>query len=49
MTILPKTRVTLALFLLLVGCASHPPRIDCERHLKPINTPAPATQGGGEP
>jgi starvation-inducible outer membrane lipoprotein len=46
---IPKTMLTLALFLLLVGCASHPPRIDCERHLKPINAPAPVTKAGGEP
>jgi starvation-inducible outer membrane lipoprotein len=49
MTILPKTILALALFLLLVGCASHPPRIDCERHLKPINAPAPVTKAGVEP
>jgi type IV pilus biogenesis protein CpaD/CtpE len=49
MTIPLKTVVTLALLLFLVGCASHPPRIDCERHLKPINAPAPVTKAGAEP
>jgi hypothetical protein len=49
MTILPKMRLTLALFLLLAGCVSHPPRIDCERHLKPINAPAPVTRAGAQP
>jgi hypothetical protein len=29
---------------LLVGCASHPRRVDCERHLKPINPPAAASR-----
>ena len=30
----------LVLALWLVGCASHTPRIDCEKHLKAINLPA---------
>ena len=32
----------LVLALLVVGCASHPKRLDCDGHLKPINAPAPA-------
>jgi len=31
------------LLMLLVGCAPHPKRIECEKHLTPINAPAPAT------
>ena len=40
-----KVSVTLLvmLFALLVGCSSHPRRIDCEGHLRPINPPAPTT------
>jgi hypothetical protein len=34
-------RVVVMLWLLLIAsCASHPPRVDCEGHLKPINPPA---------
>ena len=32
----------LVLLLLLVGCASHPKKVDCEKHLTAINAPAPA-------
>jgi hypothetical protein len=28
--------------LLLLGCASHPPKVSCEGTLRPINPPAPA-------
>ena len=31
----------MALALVALGCASHPQRVDCEGHLKPINAPAP--------
>jgi hypothetical protein len=31
------------LVLILAGCASHPRRVDCEGHLRPINPPAPAS------
>jgi len=48
MTIPLKTWVIFAL-LLLASCASHPPRIDCEKHLKPINAPAPVARGGAVP
>jgi hypothetical protein len=41
-----KTLWTLALAVLVLGCASHPRRVDCQRHLKPINPPAAAR---GEP
>jgi hypothetical protein len=37
-----KTIWALALALLVVGCASHRTRVDCDGHLKPINAPAPA-------
>jgi hypothetical protein len=23
------------------GCRSHPPKVDCDKHLQPINAPAP--------
>lgn len=29
--------------VLLVACASHPKKIDCEGRLSPINLPAPAS------
>jgi hypothetical protein len=28
--------------MLLLGCASHPPRVNCEGELRPINPPVPA-------
>jgi hypothetical protein len=38
------------LALLLAGCSSHPTRVDCEGHLRPINAPAPVTsQGASHP
>jgi hypothetical protein len=33
--------------LFLVGCASHPPKVDCEGKLRPINAPAPAVLSDG--
>jgi hypothetical protein len=39
-----KTIWALALALLMVGCASHRTRVDCDGHLKPINTPAPTAK-----
>jgi hypothetical protein len=30
------------LVLILAGCSSHPRKVDCEGHLRPINAPAPA-------
>ena len=44
-----KAMVTVALLVFIAGCASHPPRIDCDGHLKPINAPAPVTRAGGGP
>ena len=44
----PMTLLAL-LFALLVGCSSHPRRVDCERHLRPINPPAPVTTGRTHP
>jgi hypothetical protein len=38
-TLLEASLVTV---LLLLGCASHPKKVDCEGHLRPINAPAPA-------
>lgn len=34
---------------LLLGCASHPKRPDCEGHLRPINAPAPVALSGAHP
>jgi len=39
-------RVGIALGVLVVlgvgsGCRSHPPKVDCDKHLQPINVPAP--------
>ncbi len=39
-----KTIWAMALALLVVGCASHRTRVDCDGHLKPINTPAPTAK-----
>jgi hypothetical protein len=44
-SLLPLSLVT----LLLLGCASHTKRLDCERHLKPINAPAPVASTGAHP
>ena len=44
-----KTMRVMALALLVVGCASHPSRVDCEGHLKPINAPAPAKPASAHP
>jgi hypothetical protein len=32
----------LVLAMLLLACASHPTKVDCEGKLRPINSPAPA-------
>jgi hypothetical protein len=34
------TAIAFAMFLL--GCASHPPKVNCGGTLRPINPPAPA-------
>lgn len=34
------------LAFILAGCSSHPTRVDCEGHLRPINAPAPVTSSG---
>jgi hypothetical protein len=38
----------MVLALLVGGCASHPHRVDCEGHLKPINAPAPTKPAGAQ-
>ncbi len=30
-----------AVGMLVAGCATHPPQVNCEGHLQPINAPAP--------
>jgi hypothetical protein len=42
-------KVSLVTLLLLLGCASHVKRVDCEGHLRPINAPAPAEPAGAHP
>jgi hypothetical protein len=42
-------RVAIALVVLLAACASHPKRLNCDGHLKPINAPAPAPAAGTHP
>lgn len=37
------------ILLFLVGCASHSAWHECETHLVPINTPAPASSSGSHP
>jgi len=49
MKIFFNATTTVAVLLLLAACASHPPRVDCEKHLKPINAPAPVARAGGVP
>jgi hypothetical protein len=33
-----------AFAVVLLGCASHPPKVNCEGKLRPINPPAPAAR-----
>jgi type IV pilus biogenesis protein CpaD/CtpE len=44
-----KKVMAVVLVLALVGCASHPPRVDCEAHLRPINAPAPVKPTSAHP
>jgi len=39
----------LLLLLLVVGCRSHPVRVDCDGKLKPINAPAPVATKAATP
>jgi hypothetical protein len=34
----------IVLFCALSGCHHQAPRVDCDRHLEPINKPAPVSQ-----
>jgi starvation-inducible outer membrane lipoprotein len=43
------TTLAIALVVLLAACASHPKRLNCDGHLKPINAPAPAVAAGTHP
>ena len=49
MTVFFKSLLAIALTLLAASCASHPRRVDCEGHLRPINAPAPVSSGGTRP
>jgi hypothetical protein len=44
-----RTRLLRLWLLALTACSSHPTKIDCDGHLKPINAPAPQTQKPGQP
>ena len=44
-----KAIAAVVLALMIVGCASHRTRIDCEGHLRPINAPAPAKPAEAHP
>ena len=44
-----KVIIALVLALVIVGCASHRTRVDCDGHLRPINAPAPAKPAGVHP
>ena len=41
MTRLSTLLTVIAFALILMGCASHPPKVNCEAKLRPINPPAP--------
>jgi hypothetical protein len=45
----PPSPIAIALVVLLAACASHPKRLNCDGHLKPINAPAPAVAAGTHP
>ena len=36
---------SIAFAVFLTGCAAHPPKVDCEGKLRPINPPAPVVHG----
>jgi hypothetical protein len=33
-----------AFVVVMLGCASHPPKVNCEGKLRPINPPAPTVR-----
>jgi hypothetical protein len=39
-----KAMCALVLALLMVACAAHPKRVNCDGQLKPINAPAPTAK-----
>jgi hypothetical protein len=39
--------LVILLALLMAGCGSHPKRVDCDGHLRPINAPAPVPSTSG--
>lgn len=43
-----KSRILALLLLALGACAHHPPRVDCDGHLTPINPPNPVLKAPKE-
>ena len=41
--------MVMVLVLFTCACSTHPTRVDCEGHLKPINAPAPMSSNNGTP
>jgi hypothetical protein len=39
-----RNLLVMALALIVVGCASHRTRVNCDGQLKPINAPAPTAK-----
>jgi len=39
-----STFLALAFAILLLACASHPPKVNCDGKLTPINPPAPVAR-----
>ena len=39
-----RNLLAMAMALIVVGCASHPKRVNCDGQLKPINAPAPTAK-----
>jgi hypothetical protein len=44
-----RSVVFIALAVVVTACVSHPPKVDCEGELRPINPPAPVTSAESGP